>query len=565
MSSSPNKDGGPVLDEATFQKLLAAAYVVQEHQDRHDGEPSSDTKSHTGTDSDSTTTLAEIVETQHQIHSSHLDLAGAMNLVVERIRRITGAQGAAIGILDQDKIVYRAAAGSLSPQAGATLRPEATLSSATLVHNAILRCADAATDFLVNPELTRRLGIGSLIAVPVFHDGKTSGTLELVFAKPNAFHENDVRTCQLMAGLVTEALTHAAEEEWRKGVAAERASMLQVLERIKPQLARLAQEPNAGASPDTAAHAEVPLEASHCQHCGHELAAGEVFCGACGTSRSATPRSDLQSKWATLWNLKKIGSQLSASEEEQDLAESVIKAVGSVEPPSTESDSFILPEKPAAEDLSAASIEREALLGPDENFAAPAPPEELAIRLEEPPEPEPIPVPEKKPEPRVWFHSIAVSPPAVQLKGFLEKQRGLLRKHPGDLALIAAAILFAITIIWAISSNHPTTSADPKNAQAATNAATAANAPPKTKRKPAPPAPQLSLFDQFLVSVGLAEPPPAPTNTGNPNIPVWVDVHTAQYYCPGSDQYGKTPQGRIASQHDAQMDQFEPAQHKVCD
>jgi hypothetical protein len=73
------------------------------------------------------------------------------------------------------------------------------------------------------------------------------------------------------------------------------------------------------------------------------------------------------------------------------------------------------------------------------------------------------------------------------------------------------------------------------------------------------------MFEQFMVSIGLAEPPPAPAYTGNPNIPVWVDVHTAQYYCPGSEQYGKTPHGRIASQHDAQLDQFEPAQHKVCD
>jgi hypothetical protein len=228
-------------------------------------------------------------------------------------------------------------------------------------------------------------------------------------------------------------------------------------------------------------------------------------------------------------------------------------------PPSSEPDSFILPEKPASMDPAAAPFEPAELAEPEANFAAPAPPEDLAVHpVEEPPKP--IPVAESKPEPRVWFHSIAVSPPAVQLKGFLEKHRGLLRKHPGDLALVAAAILFVITIIWAISSNHPTTSADSGNPQAP-----AASAPAKAKRKPTPAQPQLSLFDQFLVSVGLAEPPPAPSHSGNPNIPVWVDVHTAQYYCPGSDLYGKTPQGRIASQHDAQMDQFEPASRKVCD
>ena len=93
----------------------------------------------------------------------------------------------------------------------------------------------------------------------------------------------------------------------------------------------------------------------------------------------------------------------------------------------------------------------------------------------------------------------------------------------------------------------------------------APNAPAKPKRKQAPPPPKLSMWDEFLVNIGLAEPPQAPSYSGNPNIPVWVDVHTALYYCPGSDLYGKTPQGKIASQHDAQLDQFEPASRKVCD
>jgi hypothetical protein len=120
--------------------------------------------------------------------------------------------------------------------------------------------------------------------------------------------------------------------------------------------------------------------------------------------------------------------------------------------------------------------------------------------------------------------------------------------------------LFVITIIWAISANGPTTSADSSNPQTTA----AGSAPTKPKRK-APPPPKLTLFEQLLITFGLADPPPAPSYTGNPNVPVWVDVHTASYYCPGSDLYGKTPQGKIASQHDAQMDQFEPASRKVCD
>jgi hypothetical protein len=171
-----------------------------------------------------------------------------------------------------------------------------------------------------------------------------------------------------------------------------------------------------------------------------------------------------------------------------------------------------------------------------------------------------VPVTPAKVEPRVWLRSIAVSPPAVQLRGFWQKTKAFARIHRGDLALGASFVLFLITIIWAVSVDHSTTSA-------ASGAATppAAGAPAKPKRKQAPPAPKLSFFEELLVSVGLAEPPPTPSYSGNPNIPVWVDVHTALYYCPGTDLYGKTPQGKIASQRDAQQDQFEPASRKVCD
>jgi len=576
MKPSLGKEGKPVLDETTFQKLLEAAYVVQEHTDQVPAGTTAEANSNPATDSDSTTTLAEIVETQHQIHTGHLNLDSSANLVADRIRKITGAQGAAVGILVEEKLVYRAGSGILANQTGTALRPEATLSSSTLSHDAILRCSDAGTDFRVNPEIAQRIGVRSLISVPIFHDGKTAGALELVFTNSNAFQEHDVRTCQLMAGLMTEALTHAAEEEWRKGVTAERASMLEVLEKIKPQLARLAQQPKAPSPLDNAPMetAENFVGDSKCHHCGHELAPGEVFCGSCGTSRSAEMRNDLQSKWATLWNLKQ-GSMLAAA--------SSVPKPGPAEAgaPQTEGNAvanrtvedfalpdFILPEKKtpvvaAGETLAELPRMQEpaneiSVASSPEDVEAAAPPVEAQVEAEvAPPQ---VPVPVKKPESRVWLRSIAVSPPAVQLHGFWRKFKTFVRKHPGDLALTAAAVLFVITIVWAISANNPTTSADSGNPQTTA----AGSAPPKPKRK-APPPPKLTMYEQLLVSLGLADPPPPPPDNRNPNKTRRGVVATSLYYCPGSDLYGKTPQGKIASQHDAQMDQFEPASRKVCD
>jgi len=569
MSPSISDGGGPVLDEATFQKLLSAAYVLQEHNDRlRDGESAVESQAKSPPlDSDSSAAaLAQIVDAQHQIHTSNLDLTGAMNLIVDRIRKITGAQGAAICVLNQDSVTYRAASGALAGQLGVTFRAEASVSSSTLLHDVLLRCTDTANDYRVNPEIARRLGIRSVIAAPVFHDGKTAGAVELAFAKANAFQEHDVRTCQLMAGLVTEALARSAQQEWRKGVAAERASMLEVLDRIKPQLARLAHEtPHeaapAGASPTgiEGPSAGTLSDEKQCQQCGSTLTPGEAFCGSCGASRSAASRNNLQSKWATLWNLKKVSDQLAAVESAP--AESVLKPLPSTVPGSSPAseDAFLPSERTpmaAIPDLSEPSI-------PAEAEAAPvplAPPVQEAAAADDQAREDAMVAASTAADRRVWLKSIAVSPPAVQLKGFWQKQARFIQKHPGDLALGAAAILFLITILWAISSDGPITSAD-----SGTTTTGAANTAAKPRKKQPPPAPKLAFFDQLLVDLGLAEAPPAPSYLGNPNVPVWVDVHTGLYYCPGTDLYGKTQQGKIASQHDAQLDQFEPASRRVCD
>jgi hypothetical protein len=85
---------------------------------------------------------------------------------------------------------------------------------------------------------------------------------------------------------------------------------------------------------------------------------------------------------------------------------------------------------------------------------------------------------------------------------------------------------------------------------------------------PAPAAPQkprLEPWQRVLVKLGIAEAPPATIHPrGDPNLQVWVDPHTALYYCPGDEQYGKTPDGRLSSQRDAQLDRFQPANRAAC-
>jgi ribosomal protein L40E len=112
--------------------------------------------------------------------------------------------------------------------------------------------------------------------------------------------------------------------------------------------------------------------------------------------------------------------------------------------------------------------------------------------------------------------------------------RVTLRFHRANLYLGAAIFLAALALMW------PTVSA-PQRAS-------------------------LSPMERALVAIGVAEgPAPVIHSTGDPGINVWVDPHTALYYCPGEEEYGKTADGRVSSQHDAQIDRFQPAGRAPCE
>ncbi len=77
----------------------------------------------------------------------------------------------------------------------------------------------------------------------------------------------------------------------------------------------------------------------------------------------------------------------------------------------------------------------------------------------------------------------------------------------------------------------------------------------------------LGPWERTLITLGIAEAPAPPVVRlqGDPSIQVWVDTHSALYYCPGEEQFGKTAGGRVTTQREAQMDRFQPAGRSVCD
>jgi len=581
----------PGLDEQTFSKLLEAAYVLQEHnREMRQMEESLEQHSEqlrqqeaeaqaalqkslqrpeepTRPSGDYTLTLAEIVEAQHQIQIRHLELDNGMAVVAERIARITGASGAGIGLLDGKTIRYRAGAGATALPLGSEAPLETAICAICVRTGQVLRTPDVDTEFLFDPDLCRKRQIQSLVAVPIYHDGNIVGALELYFDRLRGYAEQDIHTCQLMAGLVTEAIGRDAESALKKSMAAERTSMLAAIEKLKPSLTALAEDKTSGpAGTHSAASAATVAESSLCWKCGGKLVWEEQFCGKCGAPRIGD--SDLSS----------IQSRLASAVHMQQAGQEALTAPANGTSPFREADPSVAPHAGAM-----ATNARENTVEEDQNLL-----QQFALsRLEENDAlPQPSVVPQADEETlqaplsrgtqstpsdiEALANTLVKSQPqdvtwssAAKAREFLEalaetrSPSALARfwhARRGDFYLAIAVILVAVVIRWGILSNH----------SVGANGGGTAVSGSANRRKPAPDA-DLSTFDKFLISLGLADPPEAAEYRGNPDTQVWIDLHTALYYCPGSELYGKTPKGKFASQRDAQLDQFEPASRKACD
>jgi hypothetical protein len=495
-------DGRPVLDEESFTRLLAAAYVVQEHQDRAREKVTIPT-------SDFTQIISRIVETQHLIQTRSLDVQAALDLIAGQMQKLSAAAGTAIGLVLDHVLHYKAASGSASILVGLQIPEGVSVSARCLKKGEKLVSPLAEADPLIDQAFRRRVKAQSLIAVPIYHEGKIAGALEVYFADVGAFSEADVRACELMAGLVTEVMAQTAEQELKQELAAERASVLLALQKLKPQLQKLAAEP----SPSTAKpSADTPNKpTSYTNKVAEPAKSHEV---------------EVQSEWARLWDLETGNVETSEQlpETPRTRTPEELKAIAAAAPFASElpSGTNQLLKVPAPASAVPGEVETsEELL---EAEAPQQPPWSSAARS------------------RNWFRE------HVQEKSW----------NIGDITLGISAVVFLIVLTWGL---WPQPNADP----APTPQAQAMVQGPAIRRRPKPKPPQLTLFERALVGLGLAEPPPAPQYMGNPDVKVWVDLQTALYYCPGADLYGSTPKGKYTSQQDAQQDQFEPAYRKPCD
>jgi diguanylate cyclase (GGDEF)-like protein len=155
------------------------------------------------------TSLLDVIQTQSEIVHLGPDLASVMALVVERARELTGCDGAAIELLEDHDMVYRAASGIAWPQLGLRLKAETSLSGYCVRLGEPVYCADAELDPRVDLAACHKVGLRSMVVYPLRHEQNCVGVLKVLSRKVDAFSENAQVVVQLLCELIASTMYYA--------------------------------------------------------------------------------------------------------------------------------------------------------------------------------------------------------------------------------------------------------------------------------------------------------------------------------------------------------------------
>jgi diguanylate cyclase (GGDEF)-like protein/PAS domain S-box-containing protein len=149
--------------------------------------------------------MRAIIATQRDAASSR-DPGEVLDLITQRAASITRADGAALLLLEEGRLVVRTASGILAEAVGKVVDSESELARCWLHDGLPRRYGDAQ----VRPDVAAAVaGVGearSLALAPVHHERTAYGLLEVVSREPAMFQTQDEEALELLSVMVTAAL-----------------------------------------------------------------------------------------------------------------------------------------------------------------------------------------------------------------------------------------------------------------------------------------------------------------------------------------------------------------------
>lgn len=153
--------------------------------------------------------LVAVIGLLNEIVSASLDREAVCALVAERAMKLTNATGAAIELVEGDEMVYHNACGSALPAVGLRFPRNRSLSGRCVDMQIPLTSDDTENDPQVDPESQKVLAARSVVCVPLFHQDKAVGVLEVLSSEKKHFDDSHMGTLALLAGVIGSSMANA--------------------------------------------------------------------------------------------------------------------------------------------------------------------------------------------------------------------------------------------------------------------------------------------------------------------------------------------------------------------
>ncbi len=185
------------------------------------------------------------------------DFFAVLKHICDQAQYVTGASAAAIAMKEGRMLVCRAASGAPAPAVGVPVQVKAGLTAECIRSSEAQRCDNALSDERVDGENCARLGIESIVVMPVLRRGKLAGIIEVFSKQAYAFQERDVEALRGFTEMISAAIARANLSQDDEGWDA-------LLPGAKPQLQVVASNPKI------------------CPQCGGALDENLLQCRDCG-------------------------------------------------------------------------------------------------------------------------------------------------------------------------------------------------------------------------------------------------------------------------------------------
>ncbi len=150
--------------------------------------------------------LIQVIQIQTELAKLGLDLGGVMQFIVEQTLSLIDADGAVIELAEEGEMVYRAASGLARSQLGLRLMIASSLSGLCVKTGEAQTCEDSETDARVDRDACRKVGLRSMIVLPLKHRGESVGVIKAMSAHPSKFQPRDITLLGMLTEMVAASM-----------------------------------------------------------------------------------------------------------------------------------------------------------------------------------------------------------------------------------------------------------------------------------------------------------------------------------------------------------------------